>query len=103
MGQKFEDDFDVMFDSLGAKGLVKGLLDAREYWTANKGKEKDGERATEITVKKWKEMIVEEHGPEDEDDEDIEEEDDDANEDEEEEDAGEDEDEPEEPPVKKSK
>ena len=39
----------------GPERLAKGLLEAREYFVKNKGKEKAGQRATDITAKKWRE------------------------------------------------
>merc|ERR1712187_558101 len=100
-GKDFDDDFDVMVEKLGAKGTAEGLLRAYEYFQANKGKDREDDRETPITVKEWKDRLNDDGFN---DDEDEEEEDADADDEEEEEEGADEEDEEvEEPPHKKKK
>merc|ERR1712187_647336 len=65
----FDDDFDVMVEKLGGKGTAEGLLNALEYFKANKGKDPEDDRETPITVKDWKDKLNDDGFNDDEEDE----------------------------------
>merc|ERR1712187_1083132 len=101
----FDDDFDVMVEKLGGKGTAEGLLNALEYFKANKGKDPEDERETPITVKDGKDKLNDDGFNDDEEDEeeDADEDEDADGEDEEEEEEAADGEEAAEPPQKKKK
>merc|ERR1711862_206995 len=51
-------DVDELVTKLGIKGTAEAFVKAREYFVANKDGEKDDERATNMTAKEWKELLM---------------------------------------------
>ena len=64
------DDVEQMVEKLGPKGAVEAFLKAKEYFDANKDGEPEEERPKPMTAAEWK-QILEEDGGEGEEEEEL--------------------------------
>eukprot|EP00930_Biecheleria_cincta_P062336 TRINITY_DN47812_c0_g1_i1.p1 TRINITY_DN47812_c0_g1~~TRINITY_DN47812_c0_g1_i1.p1 ORF type:complete len:136 (+),score=45.25 TRINITY_DN47812_c0_g1_i1:64-471(+) len=72
IGKEYE-DLDDMVAELGPKASVEAFAKARDYFVANKGNDPEEDRATPISGRELKDMMMDEMGDEEDDDDEEEE------------------------------